>query len=139
MQVVVYLANSTPSPIVLKKSLKINGLKLVRYTINGVPVTNGIPNYLFYLLNFNDNSLFLNCNSNISFSGFPLPITGQFTSNELPILIPLREKMNLISPPNLPYTHSTDHIEIQQLNLQLLDSNGNPATFTNACFCFQTF
>ena len=119
-QLVIYLENSTPSPIILKKSLKINGLKLVRYTINGVPVTNGIPNYLFYLLNFNDDFILLNCNSNIPFSGFPLPITGQFTSNELPILIPLREKMDVIQPPYGPPEYTSVPTEIQQLNFHFI-------------------
>ncbi len=118
----IYLSNnSINNPIILKEPLKLNGLKLVRYSINGVPTTNGIPNNLFLLLNFQDIPYQLDLNSNVNIGGIPLPLTGTFTSVELNHIIHLN-----------PGNYQT----IQQFSLTLKDSLGNYATFSNACFWF---
>jgi hypothetical protein len=68
----------------LTQDLNLTKLTLIQYQIDGVPVTGGVPDNLFYNLNFTNTSCAMNNPiRNDSVTGFPLTLTGTFTEKSL--------------------------------------------------------
>ena len=68
----------------LTSDLNVNSLTLINYAVDGVPVSSGIPDYLFYNLNFINTSCVMNNpirNDNVV--GFPLMLDATFTTKTL--------------------------------------------------------
>ena len=68
----------------LTQDMDLKSLTLIQYSFDGIPVTGGIPDYLFYNLNFINTSCVMNTpirNDNVV--GFPLMLTSTFTEKTL--------------------------------------------------------
>ena len=78
-------ASSNTLNVDLSSDVDLRTLTLIQYSFDGIPVSSGIPDYLFYNLNF-INSPYLVMNNpirNDNVTGFPLALTGTFTEKTL--------------------------------------------------------
>jgi len=99
------------------------GLHITEISINGVPTTNGVPNYLFYnlqILGPNDDIKWIRSDQG---SGIAIALTNNFTHQQYNT--PL-EIFGHVLPPKL-------HKPIDYLRIYLTDPNGRPAIFSQMC------
>jgi hypothetical protein len=96
---------------------------LLGYSINGAPVTGGIPTNSYYNLVF-DNSQVPNglWARNDNLLGYPLPILGAYTYNQY-------------NPPIL-LRYAPEGANLSRFSLRLVDDTGATATYTKAVFWF---
>ncbi len=111
-------ASTNPVAITLNRTTKFSKLILVEYSIDGIPVTAGVPNSLLYNLdieNIGVNINFVTRNENIK--GHPLRLTGVFTTE------------SYASNPKVIATFPTP-IHFNNFHIRIKDHTGADATFT---------
>lgn len=118
--------STNPVAITLDKNLEFRKMKLIEYTIDGVPVTAGKPDELYYNLTLDDTSLnYHEWHRNDNLRGIPLPLTGQFTHET-------------ISPGKVVTLHPTKNFA--RLHVHLTNaSDGRDAIFSRFIFLFEIF
>jgi hypothetical protein len=108
-----------------RRSPEIREMRLVGFSITGVPVSAGVPDHLFYNLQITcGNTNIMSYNRNDGREDIPLPMTGEFTTYNFsePMLI-FNKNMGI-------------HVTFDKLIFKLTDSNGSTPTFTQLCLWF---